>query len=233
VYSSFDGDPTGMLDGRVVAMTRVAQVAADEQVLLRILRLSNVRYVVGIEDQRFSFLKRTACWNSVPARPFCVWEVSDPMPRAYVVDRARHVPGLSAVAAVLDHAFDPRGEIVTDQAGVASAGQPGFQGVVRPATRRSDFVELETTTNGAGFLVLADGYDRGWRASVDGREVPVLRANVVFRAVAVPEGTHRVSFVFRPSGLVWGLALSALGLLTALVFAASGGRARVGGGGNA
>ena len=35
-------------------------------------------------------------------------------------------------------------------------------------------------------------------ASVDGVETPVLRANVMFRAVAIPEGAHTVRFRFQP-----------------------------------
>jgi hypothetical protein len=38
---------------------------------------------------------------------------------------------------------------------------------------------------------------------VDGREAPVLQANVLFRAVRVEPGTHRVRFVFRPFRGAW------------------------------
>ncbi|MEQ1712833.1 MAG: hypothetical protein ABL908_15715, partial [Hyphomicrobium sp.] len=37
-----------------------------------------------------------------------------------------------------------------------------------------------------------------WFAEVDGRAEPLLKANVLFRATAVPPGRHRVRFVFRP-----------------------------------
>jgi hypothetical protein len=66
-------------------------------------------------------------------------------------------------------------------------------------------VSVESGT--AGYLVLNDPYQPWWFAEVDGYETPVLRANGLFRAVAVPSGSHRVRFVFRPFGGAWREAL--------------------------
>jgi hypothetical protein len=50
----------------------------------------------------------------------------------------------------------------------------------------------------AGVLILHDIYYPGWIAEVDGVKTPILRADVVFRAVEVPAGRHRVEFRFEP-----------------------------------
>lgn len=49
-----------------------------------------------------------------------------------------------------------------------------------------------------GYLVLNDVWQSWWVAEVDGRPAPILRANVMFRAVAVPAGRHEVRFRFEP-----------------------------------
>ncbi len=48
------------------------------------------------------------------------------------------------------------------------------------------------------YLYWSDGYDRYWRAFVDGQEVPVIRANLAGKAVQLASGTHRVQFAYLP-----------------------------------
>jgi uncharacterized membrane protein YfhO len=52
-----------------------------------------------------------------------------------------------------------------------------------------------------GVLVLHDVYYPGWIAEIDGKEVPIVRADVLFRGVEVRPGQHRVVFQFAPFSL--------------------------------
>jgi hypothetical protein len=64
---------------------------------------------------------------------------------------------------------------------------------------KNDDVLIKTTApNGGGWLVFYDVWHPWWRASVDGAPISILRANVMFRAVEIPEGTHQVRFQFQP-----------------------------------
>ncbi len=47
-------------------------------------------------------------------------------------------------------------------------------------------------------MVLNDVWHPWWEAELDGAPTRLLKANVLFRAVAVPPGVHQVRFVFRP-----------------------------------
>ena len=67
-----------------------------------------------------------------------------------------------------------------------------------------------------GYLVVADAYDRGWRAEVNGRPEPVLRANHTFRAVRVPAGEAEVRLAYRPFSFVAGAWISVVSLLCLL-----------------
>jgi hypothetical protein len=62
-------------------------------------------------------------------------------------------------------------------------------------------VEVATTSGSRGLLVLHDLYFPGWVAEIDGTATPILRADVLFRAVEVPDGTHRITFRFAPFSL--------------------------------
>jgi uncharacterized membrane protein YfhO len=84
---------------------------------------------------------------------------------------------------------------------------------------RADRVGIEAELSDPGYVVLVDAYDPGWRASVDGHEARLLRANIAFRAVAVAAGHHTVELVYRPRSLLAGLAVSGGATLAALAAA--------------
>jgi hypothetical protein len=80
---------------------------------------------------------------------------------------------------------------------------PGFAegaagGTARIASYRNTDVAIEVEAPGGGVLVLNDVWYPWWRASVDGKPVDILKANVLFRAVVVPPGKHTVRFTFHP-----------------------------------
>lgn len=61
-----------------------------------------------------------------------------------------------------------------------------------------DRILIETNLDQAGILVLTDTYYSSWRAYIDGEETEIYPANVLFRGVFVPAGTHLVYFNLRP-----------------------------------
>ncbi len=63
---------------------------------------------------------------------------------------------------------------------------------------RNTEVIIEAESQKGGFVVLNDSWDDWWYVEVDGKPARIERANVAFRAVAVPAGKHVVRFVFRP-----------------------------------
>jgi hypothetical protein len=72
----------------------------------------------------------------------------------------------------------------------------------------------------SGRFVLIEQFYPGWRASIDGRPVPIERWNGAFQSVAVPAGSHSIRFQYRPASVMVGAAISAaslLALLTSLI----------------
>jgi hypothetical protein len=64
-------------------------------------------------------------------------------------------------------------------------------------------VVVETDSPSGGILVLNDVWHPWWRASIDGTDPEILRANAIFRAVALPPGKHNVRFTFEPLRGAW------------------------------
>lgn len=81
----------------------------------------------------------------------------------------------------------------------------------------ADSAEFSVTTPCAGYLVLSEIFYPGWHAFVDGRRVPLRRANLIFSAIYLEPGTHTIRREYRPNSLWIGLAVSLLsGALLAL-----------------
>ena len=78
------------------------------------------------------------------------------------------------------------------------------------ATRNTDVV-VEVDAPSGGMLVLNDVWHPWWRATIDGVDAEIMRANVIFRAVAVPPGKHTVRFTFEPLRGAWAEAMKRLG----------------------
>src|SRR5205807_9094791 len=74
---------------------------------------------------------------------------------------------------------------------------------------------VRLNSRGDGLLLLADAAYPGWRATVDGLPAGILRADHLFRAVAVPDGAHAVRFTFEPVSVKLGAGISALAVLGA------------------
>ena len=50
------------------------------------------------------------------------------------------------------------------------------------------------------FLVYNDSFYKGWHAFVNGKEIPIFRANVAFKGIWLPPGENTIDFRFRQKG---------------------------------
>jgi hypothetical protein len=78
---------------------------------------------------------------------------------------------------------------------------------------------IDARAEGPGWLVVAESWNAGWRARVDGAATRLIRVNQMLMGVPLTAGTHRVSLYYRAPGLLPGIvvsALSAVGLAVAL-----------------
>src|SRR5262249_47775066 len=139
------------------------------------------------------------------------------LPRARWVAHGLPAPGgpQGVAAALVAPGFDPRGQVLLDPAPAASAGGAG--GVILPEGTPQRLV-LHTRSDADGYAVLTDAWFPGWEAQLDGAPAPVLRANLAFRAVAVPAGEHELVLRYRPRPLRAGLAVAAIAALGLALF---------------
>nr|WP_303652772.1 YfhO family protein [Paludisphaera mucosa] len=89
-------------------------------------------------------------------------------------------------------------------------------GTAKIETDLPEEVVVSVSAETPAYLVLADTFDPGWSATVDGEPAAIVPAYVAFRAVFVKPGSHRIVFRYAPAGFAAGLAATAVGCLLAL-----------------
>jgi hypothetical protein len=142
-----------------------------------------------------------------------IYESRSELPRFFLVPNVARAEGMAdAVGQLGSRAFDPAKTAVVER-GTAEHFPSGADGVVRVVEYSPSLVRLEVESAQPRYLVTSEVNYPGWRAWIDGREVPISMTNVAFRGLAVPEGKHEVVFRFWPRILLWSAAVSALACL--------------------
>jgi hypothetical protein len=215
VRGSYDLDMLGLYDPWLARLTEAIREAEGTPRHLRLLQVAGVEHVLALRDAAdWSPLTPVATVPGFFELPIRVFRVPDPLPFAYAVGRAEVAADFeTSLARITDPAFDARRSVLLADGAVRPPAD-GFRGEVEVLLHKPDRWRLRTDFSAPGYVVLLEAYDRGWRASVDGRAAPMRRANLVFRAVEVPAGAHVVEMVYRPGPVVAGAAISILTLLS-------------------
>ena len=112
------------------------------------------------------------------------------------------LPSGDAVLAALQTRSDPtRRDDTVLLEGPGSSGSPPV--VTAPGTFRildhaADTLAAEVSLPTPGYAVFLDNDDPDWRGYVDDQPATILHADFLGKALAVPEGEHRVRFEYRP-----------------------------------
>jgi hypothetical protein len=127
-----------------------------------------------------------------------IYENLDALPRVLFATAARAADFTRLIADGAWPQADLRSTVLLERLPGADVPKPKRPGTARILSYRNTEVLVETDSPDGGILVLNDLWHPWWFAEVDGRPAELLRANVLFRAVAVPPARHTVRFIFRP-----------------------------------
>jgi hypothetical protein len=141
----------------------------------------------------------------------------DPDPRAFLAPCAESVPTWRDAVTRIAGGHDVHRCALIENARAASVPRSLAAGSASIVSFAAERVRVRVDAPGEALLVLSEAWYPGWRATVDGRDVPVLPANAWMRAAVVPAGAREVVFEFRsrllgPGALVTALGLAALAL---------------------
>ncbi|MDD5110182.1 MAG: hypothetical protein PHI63_03125 [Patescibacteria group bacterium] len=165
---------------------------------LPLLSQYNVRYVVSAYPLEHPQLKEVLRWEVTVHRiPLYLYENVAARPRyALVGDPVMKnvLPGRESWAANLEAAQQGKTVIECDACAPGELGS----GTVTLQKKSNAAYEFLVTAASSQYFVFGQNFLPGWRATVDGKPVTILRANYINQAIAVPAGTHTVVFTFAP-----------------------------------
>jgi len=124
-----------------------------------------------------------------------VYENTHALPRAMFANEAIAQPFKDILASGRWPASDPETTVILERASNPESHRPGTIRIVSYSNTR---IVLEADSPDGGYAVLNDIWHPWWFATVDGVDVPILKANVLFRAVKVPAGRQTITMTFEP-----------------------------------
>jgi hypothetical protein len=192
---------------------RVDQIGRNASV--RLAARYNVGYFIGrpVRFQTESFTGSVIA--TVPAYDLAL--ARNPVavtPRAYLSRQPEVLSPLAPLPALLQEEAFLNGQID----GIESAGRllppANAEGRATIVDYRPESVRIDVETSEPAVLILADAFEPGWTARIEGGEsLEIFRANGLVRAVVVPPGRSQVLFHYETPWLRLGGCLSGLGLL--------------------
>jgi 2-polyprenyl-3-methyl-5-hydroxy-6-metoxy-1,4-benzoquinol methylase len=173
------------------------------------LSLMNVRYALTRKERSLPGWRPLAS-----GRTSQLWENPRALPRAFVPRRVRFgVPADQEVAEMKAETDFGRLAWIVPPEGDPGPPHEERNGRGRVVARRRGLgFELTARMKQPGWAVITETAWAGWRARLDGREVPLGTGDHAFLALALPKGPHRVELFYRPRSFELGLALSTAAL---------------------
>jgi hypothetical protein len=147
------------------------------------------------------------------------------MPMLSAGQQPMFVDDSTAFHAVIGDRFDPRKIVYLP---IRAKGEVEAAGGVAASVTNQQFaaqrVSADVTAAAPVMLVIAQAWYHDWHAYVDGKAVPLQRANYAYQAVDVPAGRHHVTLAYEDRALHWGAAVSLGALAAAGIWFAAAGR---------
>ncbi|MEW6195440.1 MAG: YfhO family protein [Bacteroidota bacterium] len=129
------------------------------------------------------------------------------LPRVYFVDSVAQKSSSEILNEIKNDSFDPKKIAFVDKLDFSlNKTDSTVSSVI--TTYKDELVGVDVTANGNNFLFFGTTFMPGWKAYVDGTETKVYKTNHGFQGIVVPQGKHKIEFIYEPGGFAIGKNLS-------------------------
>jgi hypothetical protein len=130
------------------------------------------------------------------------------LPRAFFVNRYEVAQPIQILNKMKNAEFNPIDVLFLEDTLKVKIDPPTQDAFVKILEYQIQKVKLKAKATGNNLLFMSDTWYPKWKCFIDGKEVPILKANYVFRAVVVPEGEHEILFVYKDDEFELGSRVS-------------------------
>jgi hypothetical protein len=130
------------------------------------------------------------------------------LPRAFFVNRYEVAQPIQILNKMKNAEFNPIDVLFLEDTLKVKIDPPTQDAFVKILEYQIQKVKLKAKATGNNLLFISDTWYPKWKCFIDGKEVPILKANYVFRAVVVPEGEHEILFVYKDDKFELGSRVS-------------------------
>lgn len=185
-----------------------------------IAQLLGVRYVIS--DKPYEWSKLSGI-ESLSLRSqddgWYIYESANALPRAFVTSTFQVVSEDETARQTLASREAGHIPTIVSQAPSCTSAENDASLVPANITLYSpNSVDILTSSEQAGILVLTDSYDPNWTVSVDSTPATLLRVDTALRGVCVPKGEHQVHFEYQPKAFFTGVIISGIGWAAMILF---------------
>ena len=179
----------------------------------KLLEMLGTNYIIDQKNQ-YSLAKTFPGSKFTLAYQDSIWRIykdNDAASRAFFASHVDFYLGTADFTKkFFSNSFNPTTDILVEN---NTFTKDQLKNIGQPATLKllsytPNSVIFSTESKSNQILFLSDTFYPGWKATIDGVDTNIVRANYTFRAIAVPKGNHLVKFSYLPFSFIAGFFVS-------------------------
>ena len=180
---------------------------------LNILRLLNTKYILA--DETVFLFDKTKVEKITPN----LYKIKETLPRAYIVPNAIVINEKKKIfEALINPSFNPNQTIILEKNPSVQLKNTSSFTPLEIIKENPNNIKLNVSLSSPGFLVLSEVWYPGWKASVNGKETEIYKANYILRSIYLDKGQKTVTFIFDPLSYKIGKLISITSFLIILLY---------------
>jgi len=141
------------------------------------------------------------------------WNNDNALGNCWFVNEIRFVKNANEEMKALDSLNPKQTAVVQEKfrSSIPFMPQPDSVAKIQLVKNDNDVVTYTSDAATNQFAVFSEVfYKAGWKALVDGKELPIIKTDYVLRGVALPAGKHNIEFRFEPQGYMKGKSMTTI-----------------------